>query len=208
MGEIATAGGCFTYFVIMQVYGFNYGNIFFLLSVPAVNPVSNPSVANSVDLTINTWYTYNASVVNPPYNNPYLPTIQSNATYTTTFPDWISTLNNELDLRGFYLNACASGPGGYCPAITWPAPSAVLNTTSCITGYPVAYTTESIFYAQSGYFVTIVMVQWSNVFACKSRKVFLVLFRLPLLFLDLTNICSEVLLWRRCCLCFSYTCLE
>jgi len=34
----------------------------------------------------------------------------------------------------------------------------------------VYFTTEALFYAQSGYFVTIVMIQWSNVFACKSRK--------------------------------------
>lgn len=40
-----------------------------------------------------------------------------------------------------------------------------------MSGYNVAYTTEAIFYAQSSYFVTVVMVQWSNVFACKSRKV-------------------------------------
>ena len=48
-----------------------------------------------------------------------------------------------------------------------------LTTTSSYFGAPsnVAYTTESLFYAQSGYFVTVVMVQWSNVFACKSRKV-------------------------------------
>lgn len=46
-----------------------------------------------------------------------------------------------------------------------------MGTVSPITGQRVAYTTESIFYAQSAYFVTVVMVQWSNVFACKSRKV-------------------------------------
>lgn len=47
----------------------------------------------------------------------------------------------------------------------------MLHTTSTITKRDVAFTTEAIFYAESAYFVTIVMVQWSNVFACKSRKV-------------------------------------
>jgi hypothetical protein len=46
-----------------------------------------------------------------------------------------------------------------------------LGTISSFTNTPVAFTTEALYYAQSGYFVTVVMVQWSNVFACKSRKV-------------------------------------
>lgn len=53
-------------------------------------------------------------------------------------------------------------------------PLDVLDTVSHISGNRVAYTTETIFYAQSSYFVTVVMVQWSNVFACKSRKVSLI----------------------------------
>ncbi len=103
MGEIATAGGFFTYFVIMQVYGFNYGNIFFLLSVPAVVPVTNPADPTTTDYLINTWYQFNASVVSPPFNNPFIPLTEAGATYSTAFPDWISTLNSNLDLRGFYL---------------------------------------------------------------------------------------------------------
>ena len=154
----------------MQVYGFDYSNIFFLLSNAAVNPVNSAGV---IDNTINTWYAYNASVTNPPFNNPYLPALAVNAVANTNFPDWLSTLSNQLDLRGFYLQNCtgtSTGPGGYCPSITYS--TGVLSTISNITGFPVAYTTESIFYAQSSYFVTIVLVQWSNVFACKSRKVF------------------------------------
>ena len=40
------------------------------------------------------------------------------------------------------------------------------------------YTTEALFYAQSAYFVTIVLVQWSNIFACKSRKVKSMIFQI------------------------------
>ena len=38
MGEIATAGGFFSYFMVMSVYGFDYSVIFFLLSVNAFFP--------------------------------------------------------------------------------------------------------------------------------------------------------------------------
>lgn len=178
----------------MQVYGFDYNNIFFLLSVEAVEPVKfagnldantcsttfNTS-KDGTDLTINGFYTYQLydQATCPNFGNPYLPPPNS-AVFTTSFPDWISTLNTKLDLRGFYLKTNADCPtynaatmplGVYCQALSWPAN--VLSTVSTITNHPVAFTTESIFYAQSGYFVTIVMVQWSNVFACKSRKVLL-----------------------------------
>ena len=57
----------------------------------------------------------------------------------------------------------------YKQIFTWPTD--VLGTISPISNLPVAYTVEALYYAQSAYFVTVVMVQWSNVFACKSRKV-------------------------------------
>ena len=34
----------------------------------------------------------------------------------------------------------------------------------------MCYSTEALKYAQSSYFVAVVMVQWSNIFACKCRK--------------------------------------
>jgi hypothetical protein len=206
----------------MQVFGFDYSNIFFLLSVQAVEPVkysgslsasatcTTPGAAQpffgstnptNTDITINDAYTYNPNCVN--FGNPYLPN-PAQATLTTTFPDWISTLNTHLDLRGFYLKQCSSTTnGGYCQAITWP--TNVLSTVSTITNLPIAYTTETIFYAQSAYFVTIVMVQWSNVFACKSRKVFSIRYRSLSPTQPLISICSEESLWRRCCLFSSFT---
>lgn len=85
----------------------------------------------------------------------------------TGFPNWIAPVNNQVDLRGVY-SQCINGV--YVPEFVFPLD--VLNTYSYISGANVAYTTESIFYAQSAYFVTVVIVQWSNVFACKSRKVY------------------------------------
>ncbi len=88
-----------------------------------------------------------------------------------------------IDLRYAYVTCCADNVS-YCspfPQVStstssaWPTPNVtdqnVLWTTSSISGQYVMFTTEALYYAQSGYFVTIVMIQWSNVFACKSRKV-------------------------------------
>jgi sodium/potassium-transporting ATPase subunit alpha len=186
MGEIATAGGFFTYFLIMEVYGFPSNIVFSLLSVSAANP-ADPTT-NVVNINYNTWYQYvspagNGAIVTnspAPYGNPYIPLQAANAAFNTNFPNWLATVNNALDLRGYYLTNCGAVPNsvnGYCQTFNWP--TNYLSTVSSITKQPIAFTTETIFYAQSGYFVTVVMVQWSNVFACKSRKVTLPPFRSP-----------------------------
>ena len=73
-------------------------------------------------------------------------------------------------MRAFY-STCDTDTGLYKQIYVWPTD--VLNSISPISNLPVAFTVESLYYAQSAYFVTVVMVQWSNVFACKSRKVLL-----------------------------------
>lgn len=95
-----------------------------------------------------------------------------NNAFSGDFPNWLSTINGQIDLRAFYVKC---GYNSILNQHTYirvvPDMPEVLGTLSSYTGYPVAYTTEALYYAQSGYFVTVVMVQWSNVFACKSRKV-------------------------------------
>lgn len=129
-------------------------------------------------MTTNNFFIYDQSQSSATSNlgSPNIP-IPSKAVFTTNFPDWISPLNNKMDLRAFYQTVTVNSLGAsvYTPKFTWPSGDAVLGTVSTITKQKVQFTTESIFYAQSAYFVTIVMVQWSNVFACKSRKVFLFL---------------------------------
>jgi sodium/potassium-transporting ATPase subunit alpha len=88
------------------------------------------------------------------------------------YPNWLATINNAIDLRYAYVSCCYPGATTYCSQFngTWPSPDTLVPTTSSNNGFPVMFTTEALYYAQSGYFVTIVMIQWSNVFACKSRK--------------------------------------
>lgn len=179
MGEIATAGAFFTYFIVMQLYGFSPSNLFGLVSMNAMVPQSqtmnpNNTITYSPLPYFNNITNYNSSSPTLGGDPLYYPPCQSSF-YTKnngyTFPDWLSTLNSRIDLRTIYTKCNPSNTSNYIPAITLIPQSEVLNTWSHITGQYVAYTTESIFYAQSAYFVTVVLVQWSNVFACKSRKV-------------------------------------
>lgn len=162
----------------MDVYGFPPNNIFFLLAVDCLNPGTNSADFSSfsVDVTksTNNFFVYDPTqtvfdtTTGTVFGTSNLPQLCSMTKLNTDFPDWISTINDNLDLRAFYrtCNGNAYGP----TAFDFPADEHVLNTTSSYTGNPVRFTTEAIFYAQSAYFITIVMVQWSNVFACKSRK--------------------------------------
>lgn len=107
----------------------------------------------------------------------------------SSYPNWLSTNNNLVDVRYAYVGCCLENTSNFCPyfnsttpgSTPWPDPTKVdtnvLWTTSSISGTYVMFTTEALFFAQSGYFVTIVMIQWSNVFACKSRKVTIFLYR-------------------------------
>ena len=112
------------------------------------------------------------------------PTNQNNG-FSGEFPNWLSTINSNIDLRAFYVSCQQNkqtSPSTWSYKRILPNEPEVLNSNSSYSGSPVAYTTEALYYAQSGYFVTVVMVQWSNVFACKSRKVIFMLFQCSLIY--------------------------
>lgn len=107
------------------------------------------------------------------------------------FPDWLSLANSKVDLRTAFLT-CNEQTGYFSPAVYFPSTCyGYPHQHSSISGSPICFTTEALYYAQSAYFATVVMVQWSNIFACKSRKVTIYLFRL-LSFIQLsTQLCSS-----------------
>lgn len=160
-------------------------------------PVYQFADPNSVDFI----YSFNPSIQATPYNGTngngmgyfgssqiaspqyVCNNVNKNNAFSGDFPNWLSTINAQIDLRAFYVKC---GYDSITKQNTFirliPDMPEVLDTNSSYTGAPVAYTTEALYYAQSGYFVTVVMVQWSNVFACKSRKV---IFHFILVFFDL-----------------------
>jgi len=165
MGEIATAAGFFTYYTIMGVYGFPAASLIGLANLTAYNP------GNSY-----TWDNYTPYNPNAFFYGAYLPPgVSTNncAAYQSVpnYPNWLSTTNGIVDLRQVFLN-CNTQTGVFTQAVNWASNSSCYwATISSYTNYPVCFTTEALFYAQSGYFSTVVLVQWSNIFACKSRKV-------------------------------------
>ena len=151
----------------MRLYGFPPNLLFGLVSKPAIVP---QTLDKDGVYKFNYYFNSNQCTFDQYAPNlgcsAFLVPCQDSYIQNSDFPNWLSTVNNQVDLRGVY-STCVNGR--YVPDFVFPLD--VLNTYSRISKANVAYTTESIFYAQSSYFVTVVMVQWSNVFACKSRKV-------------------------------------
>lgn len=161
MGEIATAAGFFTYFVIMNLYGFPTSQLFGMLGLNAYNP--------RTDLNWNTNSPYNTSAFF--YGAPMQAGDSLNChdyKAVENYPNWLSTTNDKVDLRQVFLTCNSNNT--WTQSVQWPS-TCYWDTVSTVSNVPVCFTTEALFYAQSGYFSTVVIVQWSNIFACKSRKV-------------------------------------
>ena len=137
--------------------------MFGLVSVPAYNQANdanyNQDNAFDPNQAQNPLNMYNSGMVYP----------CTNYKSVAGFPDWLSLSNSKVDLRTAFLTC--NSDGWFTPAVTFPKNCYKYPQHSSISGSPICFTTEALYYAQSAYFATVVMVQWSNIFACKSRKV-------------------------------------
>lgn len=148
----------------MDIYGFSSSTLFFLLSTDPLLPIQLPATGsvttpftfqNPNNANFQYYFNDNATFTTNAYNNmtnyfncPYLPspqyicnpaiTNQGNA-FNGNFPNWLSTINGNIDLRAFYVT-CGSVGGQYVYNRVIPSQD-TLGTISSYTGYPVAYTT-------------------------------------------------------------------
>jgi hypothetical protein len=101
MGSIASAAGFYTYFTIMEVYGFTPSILMGLLKIEAVVPLNSSMQA---DPTFNKFVSFDSE--SSDFGNPFLPLSCQNATFSKSFPSWLNGKNNRYDLRSAYLNCC------------------------------------------------------------------------------------------------------
>ena len=98
---------------------------------------------------------------------------------------WDATRSGRIDVRMFYANTHPPLRGDETknePEIRNPddwtecrydpvdADLPKFYKRSHITDWPICYTTEALKYAQSGYLVSIVCVQWADLMICKTRN--------------------------------------
>lgn len=120
----------------MRLYGFPPNILFGLVNKPAIIPVTlNSDGQMEQNLGFNEPCTFNQFSPNLGCNAFPYPCTSSDIS-SQGFPDWLSTQNNMVDVRGLY-STCVDG--NYVPDFVFPLD--VLNTVSPISGRPVAYTT-------------------------------------------------------------------
>ena len=150
MGEIASAGGFYAYFVVMNDFGFPPGILFGLSQKKAVLPkdddVYNPSLANLGNSNLPT-------SCGPNIKAP-----------DTDIVDWLSNGNGKKDLRMAYTK-CENGR--FVSEVNFGP--CLVGDVSPISNKRICYTTDALKYAQTSYFVGVVLIQWCNILVCRVR---------------------------------------
>mmetsp|Transcript_13635 Transcript_13635/g.23219 ORF Transcript_13635/g.23219 Transcript_13635/m.23219 type:complete len:430 (-) Transcript_13635:39-1328(-) len=149
IGVIQASAGIYTYFLVMNDYGIR------------------PSALWNLALEKKPF---------PAESDIYDPSARFFGNTNTTTPEdqwdslaWDKTKHGRFDIRIFYQGfrdadawtKCRWEPNGDYPS---------LYTQSVVTDWEICYTTEALKFAQSGYLVSIVCVQWADLMICKTRN--------------------------------------
>ena len=114
---------------------------------------------------------YNANIMKGATCNDDLARMTANNEDFSWTIDWFLVSDGKYDLRKSFVKCNEStgkwesrvGSWSYCDIHSDHNYSKFVENTAC-------YTTDALKYAQSSFFAGIVFFQWSNIFACKSRK--------------------------------------
>jgi len=177
IGIVQASAGFFTYFYMLNDYGMAPSTTFFLALengvVPKNTDVYNPATRIGFGNTnfienVNGQTTQYTTNINPAdTNSPNYSDLNRGAKL-----DWNGFKNMNLDFRLFYVNRPASS----WTSCRWDPNATGMNAPpsfysfSAVTGKQICYTTEALRYAQGGYLISIVVVQWSDLLICKTRN--------------------------------------
>jgi sodium/potassium-transporting ATPase subunit alpha len=148
IGMVQAAAGFYTYFVILNDYGIRPGTLFFLSLKKGIFPkdtdVYNPDVAS-------------------PYGNTNWPTGKKETLA------WNLTKDGKTDVRLFYYTL---EPDSWVKCRWDPNDTSIPSfwRKSWVTERQICYTTEALKFAQGGYLISIVCVQWADLMICKCRS--------------------------------------
>jgi len=147
IGVVQASAGFFTYFYILNDYGLRPGTAFKLALEKGYLP--NPSDIYSANLE---------SKGNTNWNDD---------NYAGVL-DWNGARHNKVDFRLFYTER----DGDSWSKCRWDNANAGFDfyRNSHISEVGICYTTEALRYAQAGYLISIVCVQWSDLLICKTRN--------------------------------------
>jgi sodium/potassium-transporting ATPase subunit alpha len=181
IGVIQASAGMYTYFLILNDFGIRPVCVWRLAlqrgPLPAEDDIYRPNDAASASRYGHSKYTdskIDAMIAKPDGWD-------SDEFYDeTTALAWDYTNNGKLDIRLFYSYKNEENPTGSIrepdqwTKCRWDPANDDLPSFykfSHVTDYwPICYSTEALKYAQSGYLVSIVCVQWADLMICKTRN--------------------------------------
>ena len=149
-GFMQALAGFFTFFVVLNDYGFKPGALFGIEK-------HTGQVPNSGDV-------YNALDSSGRKGN-------TNVNGSKITIEWTKSLHDDIDLRLFYWELD--------PAESWSqwrfgSGSPRWWTTNLVSGNSICYKSDALKYAQSAYFVSIVTVQMADLLICKTKNLSLI----------------------------------
>jgi sodium/potassium-transporting ATPase subunit alpha len=165
-GLFESFGGFLSYFIIMQDFGFPWQSLYRLGLAVAFQPgptdVWDPSAPfNGMTNQQFIDYCTNCQDSKGPCDPNDLP---SDA--TSGIPDWIYNQNSTVDLRLAFLQC----NNNHQPLTTLVDGSCAVPQISARTGLPVCFSTEALKYAQTGFYLSVALCQFSLIFVVKTRR--------------------------------------
>ncbi|EAR94958.2 Na,H/K antiporter P-type ATPase alpha subunit family protein (macronuclear) [Tetrahymena thermophila SB210] len=170
MGQLESAAGFVGYYMMFNYFGFPVRELFGLANVSGYTPLKddfdvhkNPFTGNQQDPYFNSEILRVAGTYDCRLGKKAASSIKSDI-------NWQKLTDGNFDLRKSLLK-CNEQTGEWLPTVNWSDCDVKSSKTwSDVTSQTACYSTEALKWAQTGFFSSVVTSQWSNVFACKSRK--------------------------------------
>jgi sodium/potassium-transporting ATPase subunit alpha len=186
IGVIQASAGVFTYFYVLNDYGFRPGYIPGLSNFKAPFPNKNDKYDPTACIMKKTgtpvvgdgkgWSICGNTNVNRKYSDKD----------NVKLLGWDKDIHSRYDVRLYYSYGIDAkkdkgptvgekpfrGAEAYTTCRWSPNDKTVpeFYRKSHISGWPICYSTEALKYAQSGYLISIVAVQWADLMICKTRN--------------------------------------
>ncbi|KAL4470819.1 hypothetical protein ABPG73_000079 [Tetrahymena malaccensis] len=170
MGQLESAAGFVGYYMMFNYFGFPVRELFGLANVSGYTPKKNDFEVHFNPFTNKQDPYFNSELFIAAGNQYDCRVNTKGADSIKKDIDWQKVTDGNYDLRKSLLK-CNEKTGEWVPTVNWSdCDTKADKTYSSITSQTACYSTEAVKWAQTGFFSSVVTSQWSNVFACKSRK--------------------------------------
>ncbi|KAL4441170.1 hypothetical protein ABPG74_002120 [Tetrahymena malaccensis] len=171
MGQMESAAGFLGYYTMFNYFGFPVTQLFGLANTSGYKPKKDDFNNDNINPKTNKPDPYFNQALYEAAGNQYdCRRNKSGAQSIKSDINWQLVTDGNYDLRKSLLK-CNEDTGDWYPSVNWSECDVKSSkTNSIVTGQTACYSTEAVKWAQTAFFSAVVTNQWSNVFACKSRK--------------------------------------